>query len=78
LAVVTFRARRPGASPERLDALNAQLPTAALDDGFTYVNSCRVNGATALRLCTINPRTSRADIDRSIDRLAALAKEDAG
>ena len=36
------------------------------------VSRARVHGATALRLCTINPRTTRADVDRTIDRLTAL------
>jgi aromatic-L-amino-acid decarboxylase len=75
LGIVTFRARRAGASPEELDTLNAGLPAAALADGFAYVSSHRVNGATALRLCTINPRTTRADVDLTIDRLAALARQ---
>jgi glutamate/tyrosine decarboxylase-like PLP-dependent enzyme len=74
LGIVTFRARRAGASPAELDALNARLPAAALADGFAYLSSHHVHGATALRLCTINPRTTRADIDRTIDRLATLAQ----
>ena len=67
LGIVTFRARRP-------DAVNAGLPAAALADGFAYLSSHRVNGATALRLCTINPRTTREDVDHTLDRLAALAE----
>jgi aromatic-L-amino-acid/L-tryptophan decarboxylase len=74
LGIVTFRVRRTGASPRELDALNSRLPAAALADGFTYVSSHRVRGATALRLCTINPRATRADVDSTIDRLAALAE----
>jgi aromatic-L-amino-acid/L-tryptophan decarboxylase len=74
LGIVTFRARRAGASSTELDALNAHLPEAALMDGFAYLSTHRVGGATALRLCTINPRTTHADVDRTIDRLAALAQ----
>jgi aromatic-L-amino-acid decarboxylase len=74
LGIVTFRARRAGASPAELDALNARLPAAALTDGFAYVSSHRVHEATVLRLCTINPRTTAADVDRTIDRLAALTQ----
>ena len=64
LGIVTFRPR--GACDD--------LPAAALADGFAYLSSHRVHGVTALRLCTINPRTTRADVDRTIDRLAALAQ----
>ena len=74
LGIVTFRARPAGASPAELNALNSRLPAAALADGFAYLSSHRVHGATALRLCTINPRTTRADVDQTIDRLAALAQ----
>jgi aromatic-L-amino-acid/L-tryptophan decarboxylase len=76
LGIVTFRARRAGASPAELDAVNARLPAAALADGFAFLSSHRVHGATALRLCTINPRTTREDVDRTIDRLADLAQGD--
>lgn len=68
LGIVTFR---PSGA---CDDLTARLPAAALADGFAYLSSYRVHGVTALRLCTINPRTTRADVDRTIDRLAALAQ----
>jgi aromatic-L-amino-acid decarboxylase len=76
LGIVTFRARRPGATSAALETLNARLPGAALDDGFAYLSTHRVDGSTALRLCTINPRTTREDIDRTIERLADLSEED--
>ena len=73
LGIVTFRAAADDADIAAL--LNARLPAAALADGFAFVSTHRVRGATALRLCTINPRTTRVDVDRTIDRLAVLAKE---
>jgi glutamate/tyrosine decarboxylase-like PLP-dependent enzyme len=65
LGIVTFRSRRAPA---------ADLVAASLRDGFAYLSSHHVNGATALRLCTINPRTTRADVDHTLARLAALAE----
>src|SRR4051812_5190277 len=45
---------------------------AALSDGVAFVSTTRVAQRPVLRLCTINPRTTREDVERTIDRLAAL------
>ncbi len=74
LGIVTFFPSVPGASPAELDEICARLPSAALDDGFAFVSTHRVRGRTALRLCTINPRTTREDVERTIDRLTELAQ----
>jgi glutamate/tyrosine decarboxylase-like PLP-dependent enzyme len=68
LGIVTFR---PSAAP---DAATAALPAAALADGFAFLSSHRIRGITALRLCTINPRTTREDVDRTMERLAELTQ----
>ena len=65
---------RAGASTAELDDLCARLPSAALEDGFAFLSTHRVRGRTALRLCTINPRTTREDVERTIDRLTELAQ----
>ena len=75
LGIVTFRAVVPGASPAALDELNARLPRAALGHGFAFVSTTQVGQSTALRLCTINPRTTAEDVERTLDVLASLAKE---
>jgi aromatic-L-amino-acid decarboxylase len=76
LGIVTFRACPDGASPVELEALNADLPARSLTDGFAFVSGHQVNGRSALRLCTINPRTTSDDIDRTIDRLGRLIGKD--
>jgi aromatic-L-amino-acid/L-tryptophan decarboxylase len=75
LGIVSFRAVTPGASATELNDLNARLPRAALADGLAYVSTTRVGELTALRLCTINPRTTAEDIERTLAVLASLAKE---
>ena len=64
LGIVTFRI--PGAD-------DAALPERALADGFAFVTGADVGGRTALRLCTINPRTTREDVEATLSRLAELA-----
>jgi glutamate/tyrosine decarboxylase-like PLP-dependent enzyme len=73
LGIVTFRAVAPGRSPAAIDELNARLPALAAADGFAFLSSTRVAGRTALRLCTINPRTTCDDVERTLDLVAALA-----
>jgi len=67
LGIVTFRPAVPHA-----DAACARLPALALADGFAYATTTHTRGMTALRLCTINPRTTREDVERTLDRLAEL------
>jgi glutamate/tyrosine decarboxylase-like PLP-dependent enzyme len=66
LAVVTFR--RAGD-----DALTAALAGRAVADGYAAPSSTVLRGRPALRLCTINPRTTDAEIDETVARLTALA-----
>ncbi|MBM7519934.1 pyridoxal phosphate-dependent decarboxylase family protein [Nocardioides nitrophenolicus] len=63
LSVVLLRRR--GWTRERYDAWSR----AARADGFALVTPTTVDGAVALRLCFVNPHTTRADVDRV---LAAL------
>ncbi len=45
-----------------------------LRDGFGLATSTVLNGRTALRLCTINPRTTQEDVEQTLDWLDALAE----
>ncbi|HEV2062802.1 MAG TPA: aminotransferase class I/II-fold pyridoxal phosphate-dependent enzyme, partial [Solirubrobacteraceae bacterium] len=42
-------------------------------DGFAAPSSTVLRGRTVLRLCTINPRTTDDDIDRTVERISSLA-----
>ena len=66
LAVVCFR--RAGHDDARTDA----LVRAAVADGFAAPSTTILDGRVVARLCTINPRTTFADIERTIERLEAL------
>jgi hypothetical protein len=41
-------------------------------DGFAAPSTTEVGGRIALRLCTINPRTTDADIARTIERMETV------
>jgi hypothetical protein len=40
--------------------------------GFAVPSTTEVGGRVALRLCTINPRTTFADIEQAFEHMAAI------
>jgi aromatic-L-amino-acid/L-tryptophan decarboxylase len=66
MAIVAFRFGKE-------DALQTRLVEQMLADGFAFLTSTTLKGVTALRLCTINPRTTEDDIVQTIDRLENFA-----
>ncbi|MCX6620706.1 MAG: pyridoxal-dependent decarboxylase [Acidobacteria bacterium] len=67
MAVVCFRYTED-------DARNAGLVQAMYRDGHAMLTSTVLHGRTVLRLCTINPRTTEADLDSTLARLDQLAR----
>ena len=55
------------------DEVQTALVERMLQDGFAFLTSTTLKGKIALRLCTINPRTTEADIVQTIDRLERFA-----
>ena len=66
MAIVAFRFGKD-------DALQTKLVEQMLADGFAFLTSTTLKGVTALRLCTINPRTTEDDVVQTIDRLEKFA-----
>jgi aromatic-L-amino-acid/L-tryptophan decarboxylase len=66
MAIVAFRFGND-------DALQTKLVELMLRDGFAFLTSTTLKGVTALRLCTINPRTTEDEIVQTIDRLEKFA-----
>jgi len=56
------------------DAFHLRLVQALLDDGSALITSTVLRGRTVLRTCTINPRTTQADIRTTLERLDFLAQ----
>jgi glutamate/tyrosine decarboxylase-like PLP-dependent enzyme len=56
------------------DALQTDLVDAMMRDGYALLTSTTLKGATCLRLCTINPRTTEQDIVETVNRLDRFAR----
>ena len=69
LGVVTFRYRPRNLSKTELNGLNLAISRRCLSNGFSMVITTELRNKTALRFCTINPRTTREDISETIRRL---------
>jgi glutamate/tyrosine decarboxylase-like PLP-dependent enzyme len=72
LGIVCFRRVPPGVPAEELDRVNDELVAAAVADGYAAPSSTVLDGRTVIRLCTINPRTTFADVETTIERLERL------
>jgi glutamate/tyrosine decarboxylase-like PLP-dependent enzyme len=57
------------------DALQTELVDLMMHDGYALLTSTTLKGATALRLCTINPRTTEDDIVQTVTRLDRFARK---
>jgi aromatic-L-amino-acid decarboxylase len=66
LAIVCFR--RAGD-----DALQTQIADAMAADGFAVPSTTELGGRVVLRMCTINPRTTFADVEATIARMEELS-----
>jgi aromatic-L-amino-acid decarboxylase len=56
------------------DALQTRLVDEMMKDGYALLTSTELRGAVALRLCTINPRTTEQDIIETVNRLDKFAR----
>jgi aromatic-L-amino-acid decarboxylase len=74
MGIVTFRCIPEGLSPEKLNCLNRELVDEMIADGFAMISSTVLRGQTVLRMCTINPRTTEADVRETIKRLDDMSK----
>lgn len=80
LSIVCFRYRPPswrGGLPQEeevLDRVNRQIVQELLAGGKAFLSSTRLEGKVALRFCFINWRTTAADVEETIQLVAALGR----
>jgi len=68
LNLVTFRyVGQGGLSPERLDALQAEIVMRVQESGVAVPSTTKLRGRTVIRLAIVNHRTRRADLDALLD-----------
>jgi aromatic-L-amino-acid decarboxylase len=73
LALVTFCYADRSRTPEELEAVNRRVADAMLVDELATLSSTVLGGRTALRLCIVNPRTTREDVEAALARVEELA-----
>jgi glutamate/tyrosine decarboxylase-like PLP-dependent enzyme len=73
LSVVCFQAHPPG-DGEALDDFNQAIQDRIVAEGTAMISSTRIHGRFALRLCILNHRTRREDVDAVLDRILELAR----
>lgn len=73
LAIINFR-YSPSEFPEhQLDNLNDKISKSAIKDNYAGVFTTILNGQIVLRICVINPATTREDIRQTIAKLNDFA-----
>jgi len=72
LGIVTFRFAAGD------DDLQRRITAAMLRDGWAMLSTTELAGRAALRLCTINPRTTEDDVRETVRRLERIAHAEAG
>jgi len=75
LAIVTFRFRAPALEDAVLDALQRRIAAETTRGGFAMLSTTELGGRAALRLCTINPRTTDADVRETVRLMARIGRE---
>ena len=74
MGIVTFRCVPEGMTIDEVNHLNRRLVGEMIADGYAMMSSTTLRGRTVLRMCTINPRTTEADVQETIRRLDDMAR----
>jgi len=74
MGIVTFRCAPDGCTETEVDALTRRLAPVLNEEGDAFLTKTTLNGRPVLRLCPINPRTTKKDLRETIDRLDTLRR----
>ncbi len=69
LGIITFRYVADGLSEPQLNELNNSIAQQIIHSGYALLSPTILGGKHILRMCTINHRTARADLERTVAML---------
>jgi len=64
-----------GVPLDKLDRLNESVMSAVQGGGKAYLSNATIHGRFALRVCITNFRTTRADIDQTVEIIRGVARQ---
>src|SRR3546814_6468645 len=70
--------RPDGAGPEAIDRINARIQAQLVATGEIALSPTTLDGRYSLRVCIVNFRARRADIDWLVERVLAFGREAGG
>ena len=62
-------------SESQLAILNQEIAKTLTDSGFAQIYTTELNGKKVLRMCTINPETTKRDILDTIEHLEEIKEK---
>jgi aromatic-L-amino-acid/L-tryptophan decarboxylase len=74
-SIVAFRARPPGCTPDRIEAVNHALPEAVQARGRAFVTGTIYEERETLRACILHPGTTEEDLATLVAEVVAVARE---
>lgn len=74
MGIVAFRAAPQGWTDKQCDWLNGEIAARSKAEGKDLVATTELRGRIAMRLCPINPRLSKSDMEATIERLDSYAR----
>lgn len=75
LAILNFRFAPSWLKEPALDAINAEISSLLMARNVAAIFTTKLNGMVSLRMCTINPETTREDIADVVKALDDTARE---
>ena len=75
MAIVTFRYRPASRDDKLANRITHDLVGRLLEDGYAFASGTQLREKTVMRMCANNPRTTAADLRRTIRLMGQLAAE---